>query len=184
MPNVIFIKNQDFEKLKQDLLGISNVTSKSVGDVVARTAFYGREKMVKLEERYFSFGNQNYIRRNGVDELHTTRFSSRQGWKAKNGRRLINYSFESVHAQRSKASFYRSVKKAYVSSLMMNLFEQTATWSKNSPFFKSNNFHFHRLPKGYTRKGYNIYDSETKCVEDAIPTAIKRTEEEMKKVIK
>lgn len=183
MPNIIFIKNQDFEKLRQDLLGLSGVTSKSVGDVVARTAFYGREKMVALEEKHFSFGHQNYVRKNGVNVLHTTKFS-KQGWKAKNGRRLINYSFETAHALRSKASFSRSVKKAYVSSLMMNLFEQTATWRKNSPFFGSDNFRFHRLPKGYVRKGYNLYDSETKCVESAIPVAIKRTEEKIKEAVK
>lgn len=169
--------------LQDTLLSLSDVTADAVYAVLGRTAWHGRQNIIDVEEKYFTFGEEHsFTNSKGVRRHPTTRYYSEYGWASPNAvdklgrpRRIVNYSFETSEALRSKTKFKRSVKKAYVSSLMMNLFEKTAHWKKDSPWIDES-FRYH---KGDVRQGYNLYSKEFRGVESVVPLAISRTERDL-----
>lgn len=184
------IDKESFEtinKLKSQLLAISNITANSVGGVLARTGFYGRERIVKVEQNIFNFGRA-YSKTGQKNVRKHTQYDSRNGWiisgkRTKKGDpyRLVQYSFEGTRAMRSKAAFARSIRKAYVSSKMLNLWEHdTKPYSKKSPpiYYGDGAFAWQ---KGSIRKGRDFYTANYRAVEAAIPTAVARTEAEIQR---
>lgn len=178
---------KSIKKLQEQLLAISNATSDAVSGLLGRTAYYGRQNIVKEEEKLFNFG-ASYSKEGGVKRSRT-RYTKEgyviKGKTTKGGSpyRLVQYSFENAHSFRSKNAFTRSVKKAYVSSKMLNLFEHdTKPYKADSPWINYTNGGF-KISKGEIRQGRNFYTIEYKGVEKAIPYAITRTEEKLQKEI-
>lgn len=173
------------EKLKSQLLSVSNITTDAVKAVLGRTSYYGRSMMIDVEKRYFKFG-RTYSKDGGEKKQHT-QFSIDDGYiivgkTTKRGTpyRLIQYSFENVSAMKSKAAFLRSVKKAYVTSKMMNLWENTTkAYSAPSPEFVYQNGSRARWQQGERRPGKNFYTKNFSAVEKAVPIAVGRTEKEL-----
>ena len=175
---------KSLQALQNTLLSLSDVTADAVYAVLGRTAWHGRQNIIDIEESEFLFGEEHsFVNSKGQRRSPTTRYYHKYGWATPNAidkhgrpRRIVNYSFESSEALGSKSKFRRSVKKAYVSSLMMNLFENTARWSKDSPYINYKNGGSFRYRKGDVRRGYNLYSKESRGVESAVPLAINRTE--------
>jgi len=178
---------KSIKKLQEQLLSISDITSDAVSAVLGRTAYYGRESIVKEEERLFNFGS-SYSKGDG-EKRSRTRYTKEgyviKGKTTKKGSpyRLVQYSFENVKSLRSRTAFARSVKKAYVSSKMLNLFEHnTKPYKADSPWINYDGGGF-RISKGGIRQGRNFYMAEYKGVEKAVPYAVARTEEELQEKI-
>lgn len=173
---------KSIKELQSQLLSLGKATRDSVSAVLGRTAYYGRENIVREEERLFNFGAV-YSKGGSEKKSHTTK-KWREGYVIiGKSRRLVQYSFENVHSLRSQTAFARSVKSVYVSSMMLNLFEHdTKPYSSASPWINYSKGGF-RIQKGATRKGKNFYMADYRGVEKAIPTAIARTEEELQERI-
>lgn len=62
---------------------------------------------------------------------------------------------------------------------MMNLFENTARWTKSSPYINYENGGYLRYHKGDVRRGYNLYSREFRGVESAVPLAVSKTEKDL-----
>lgn len=177
---------ESIKKLQSQLLAIGKATGDAVRGVLARTAYYGRQGIVDKEEKEFNFG-QTYSKKYGESARKRTMKDPHEGWyilgktTSQNSKyRLVQYSFENVHAMRSQSAFARSVKKAYVSSKMLNLFEHdTQSYSANSPWISYAGGGSFRYTKGGIRRGKSFYMTEYKEVEKAIPTAITKTEIEL-----
>lgn len=178
---------KSLQSLQNTLLSLSDVTADAVYAVLGRTAWHGRQNIIDVEEKYFYFGEEHsFTNSKGERRYPTTRYYSKYGWASPNAidkhgrpRRIVNYSFETSEALRSKSKFRRSVKKAYVSSLMMNLFENTARWSKSSPYINYRDGGHLRYLKGDVRRGYNLYSKEFRGVESAVPLAVSKTERDL-----
>lgn len=177
---------ESIKKLQAQLLSIGKATGNAVKGVLARTAYYGREGIVKKEESMFKFG-QSYSKKYRETARVRTVKDPKEGWyiigktTSQGGKyRLVQYSFENVHAMRSRSAFTTSVEKAYVSSKMLNLFEHdTKPYKANSPWIQYAGGRNFRYTKGGIRRGKTFYMAEYKEVEKAIPTAIGRTEAEL-----
>ena len=173
------------EKLKSQLLSVSDITTDAVKAVLGRTSYYGRSMMIDVEKKYFKFGRV-YSKDGGAQRQHT-QFSVDDGYiivgkTTKKGTpyRLIQYSFENVSAMKSKAAFLRSVKKAYVTSKMMNLWENTTkAYKKPSPYIVYQNGSRGRWEQGEQRPGKNFYTKNFSAVKNAVPIAVGRTEKEL-----
>lgn len=174
------------EKLKSQLLSVSDITTDAVKAVLGRTSYYGRSMMIDVEKRYFKFG-QTYSKKAGQGKKQHSQYSIDNGYivvgkTTKKGTpyRLIQYSFENVSAMKSKAAFLRSVKKAYVTSKMMNLWENTTkAYDNPSPFIAYKNGGWKRWEQGERRPGKNFYAKNFSAVEKAVPIAVGRTEKEL-----
>ena len=177
---------ESIKKLQSQLLAIGKATGDAVKAVLARTAYFGRQGIVDKEENKFTFG-QTYSKKYGESARKRTTKDPNEGWyilgktTSQNSKyRLVQYSFENVHAMRSQGAFARSVKTVYVSSKMLNLFEHdTQPYSANSPRISYAGGGSFRYTKGGIRRGKSFYMTEYKEVEKAIPTAITRTEAEL-----
>lgn len=193
MKNVVTISAETFKsinELKKKLLALGDVTAEAVYAVLGRTSWHGRENIIDIEERRFEFGREKTIYTKEGERTPKTYYTKQYGWVTPNrisndGRpfRMVNYSFESAKALKSRTGFARSVKYAYVTSRMMNLFENTAHWKENSPSIRyggQNPFKYH---KGDVRRGYNIYSREFRGVAKAIPIAIGNTERDLQEKI-
>ncbi len=181
---------QSIKALQKALLELGEVTTNSVYAVLGRTSWHGRENILDIEEKRFEFGRDKIIYTKKGKRTPTTFYTKQYGWVtpnrvSKDGRpfRMVNYSFESAKALKSKTAFARSVKSAYVTSRMMNLFENTARWMKNSPKIQYENQQPFKYHKGDVRQGYNIYAKEYRAVENAIPVAIGNTERDLQRKI-
>lgn len=184
----VYIDSKSFEsikKLQSQLLALGRASGKAVRAVLGRTAFYGREGIVKKEESMFKFG-KSYSKKYGESPRARTAKDPREGWyimgktSSQGKYRLVQYSFENVHAMRSRGAFATSVKKAYVSSKMLNLFEHnTKQYKADSPWIGYEGGGRFRYSKGDIRKGMTFYMDEYKEVEKAVPKAITRTEAEL-----
>lgn len=176
----------NINKLKAQLQSISNVTADTVKAVLGRTSYYGRSMMIDVEKKYFKFG-QTYSKKAGQEKKQHTQFSIDDGYiivgkttKSGTPYRLIQYSFENVSALKSKVAFQRSVKKAYITSKMMNLWENTTKAYKSpSPEFVYQNGSRARWEQGEQRPGKNFYTKNFNAVEKAVPIAVARTEKEL-----
>lgn len=177
---------RNINQLKSQLLAIGKLTTGAVTAVLGRTAYYGRESIVKREEQEFNFG-VSYSKKGGETRRSRTTKTNEgyviKGKTTKSGSpyRLVQYSFENVHSMRSRNAFVRSVRSAYVSSKMLNLFEHdTKPYKADSPWINYSTGGF-RIPKGYTRRGRAFYMDEYGAVKNAVPAAIAKTEAELQK---
>ena len=180
---------ETINKLKNDLLSLSNITANAIGGVLGRSGYYGRYGIIDVEEKYFNFGKAYSKNGRGNVRKHT-KYDNSDGWiilgkrtKMGNPYRLVQYSFEGAHALRSRAAFQRSVRRAYVSSKMLNLWENdTQQYSAPSReiYYGRQGF---KWQKGDIRKGKNFYMANYHAVEKAIPKAIAKTEIEIERQI-
>ena len=178
---------KSIKKLQEQLLAIGNATSDAVSGVLGRTAYFGRQNIVREEKNLFNFGT-SYSKGDGAKRSRTE--YTKEGYVIKGKTtnagspyRLVQYSFENAHSFRSRNAFAKSVKKAYISSKMLNLFEHnTKPYKADSPWINYTNGGF-RISKGGIRQGKNFYTVEYKGVEKAIPYAIARTEDKLQREI-
>ena len=176
----------NINKLKEQLQSISNVTADTVKAVLGRTSYYGRSMMIDVEKKYFKFG-QAYSKKAGQEKRQHTQYSIDNGYiivgkttKSGTPYRLIQYSFENVSALKSKVAFQRSVKKVYITSKMMNLWENTTkAYDAPSPFIAYKYGGWKKWQQGERRPGKNFYTKNFNAVEKAVPIAVARTEKEL-----
>lgn len=175
------------EQLKTQLLSISNITTDAVKAVLGRTGYYGRQMMTDVEKKYFKFG-QVYRKKSEEPKRQHSVYSVDTGGYIVAGKitkkgtpyRLIQYSFENVHSLRSQSAFARSVKKAYITSKMMNLWENTTkAYEAASPLIAYKNGGIKRWQPGERRPGKQFYAKNFSAVEKAVPIAVSRTEKEL-----
>lgn len=158
----------DFKSFIQKYKALGADIGKVADDAVAKVASEGRKEATSEERRIFKFDSASYSLPLG-------------GYTARNGVRLMSFSFENSANRRKGAGKYAHV---VFTSRMANLFENdTKPYSKASPLFKHNGS-WTRIRAGEKRYGKRFFYTKVfSAVQRSVPAGLAKADMKLSELI-
>lgn len=164
-----YVDAKGFDEVQNMLNNAMLNVNRMADDIVAKVGVEGRKRATDIEEGIFRLGR---VWEHAASPWHhmaggrwksSSKFDPSLGAyvgisSAGNKIRLMNFSFEKGHTFRYNG-INPGISKARFTSQLANLFENAATWRKNSPYWaKSGSSKWSNYKAGESRDGKHYFD--------------------------
>ena len=183
---LVYMNGKDFPSFYRMIEKMKNVTAATADTTLAFIGSEGRREVGEEEKRLFDFGKTQYKWKEKEGQYVKQQFSTfnpTHGWyKARDGRRMIGFSYENTASYQGKTAkkLLRSGSKGYIYSLIANLWNNTTKpYTKASPAFNEKGSYWRKGIRRHARVGLTA-----SVVQQGMAKAMNRASDDLARKLK